>query len=93
MEGITTLFVFGHVSSCLAMIKCDGTCFQFCANAAINPQFLVREGFNSHSGYNISYILPYKLAHRVSVYVNIIVCGYPEHIPVHVIEAILKRGI
>jgi hypothetical protein len=69
-EGITILFVFGHVSSRLAMIKCGGMCFQLCSNAAINPLVLFREGFNSHSGYNISYTRPYILAHRVSVYVE-----------------------
>jgi hypothetical protein len=60
-EGITTLCVFGHVSSHLAMIKCGSFAFQFCTNAAINPQLLVREGFNSHYRYNIYNALPNKL--------------------------------
>ena len=60
-EGITTLFVFGHVSSRLAMIKSGGSRFQFCADAAINPQFQGREGFYSHSGDNISDALDNKL--------------------------------
>ena len=71
-EGIATLFVFGHVSSRLAMIKCGGSRFQFCANAIINPRFLVRKGFNSHSGYDISDALANKLAHQVSVYIHVI---------------------
>ena len=50
-EGIARLFVFGHVSGRLAMIKSGGSRFKFCVNAAINPLFLVREGFNCHSGY------------------------------------------
>ena len=66
-EAITTLFVFSHVFSRSAMIKYSGTCFQFCTNTAINPRFLVREGFNSHSGNNISYTLPDNLSHRVSI--------------------------
>ena len=72
-EGITTLFLFGHVSSHLAMSKCGASHFQFCANAAVNPLFLVRKGFNSHSGYNISIALPNKLTHRVRLYVDVIV--------------------
>ena len=59
-EGITTLFVFSHVSSRLAMIKSGGSRFQFCGNAAVNSPLLVREGFNSHSGYNISNAFPNK---------------------------------
>ena len=50
LEGIATLFVFGHVSSRLAPIKSSCLRFQFCANAAINPRFLVGEGFNSRCG-------------------------------------------
>jgi hypothetical protein len=38
-EGIATLFVFGHIPSHLSMVKCSGSCFQCCANAAIYPQF------------------------------------------------------
>ena len=53
-EGIATLFVVGHVCGRLAMIKSSGSCFQLCANAAINPWFLLRECFNSHRGYNIT---------------------------------------
>jgi hypothetical protein len=70
VEGIAALFVFGRVSDKLAMIKSGGSCFQFHANAAINPWFLVREGFNGHRGYDISNALANKLAHRVSVYIN-----------------------
>jgi hypothetical protein len=66
-EGIATLFVFYHVSSYLALIKSGGWCFQFCMNAAINSRFLVREGFNSHCGYNVTDALANKLAHRVSI--------------------------
>ena len=72
-EGIAELFVFGHVSSRLAMIKCGGSRFQFCANAVINLRFLFRKGFNCHSGYDISDALANKLAHQVSVYINVIV--------------------
>ena len=72
-EGIAALFVFGHVSGRLAMIKSSGSRFQFCVNAAINPWFLVRKGFNTHSGQDISYALANKLTHRVSVYINVIV--------------------
>jgi hypothetical protein len=92
-EGIATLFVFGHVSGRLPLIKSSGSLFQFCANAAINPQFLVGEGFNRLRGYNITDALANKLAHRISVDINVVLQCYPEHIPVHVIEAILKRGI
>ena len=84
-EGIATLFVFGHVSGHFAMIKSSGLGFQFCANAAINLLFLVREGFNSH---NITDALANKLAHQQCCCLRL-----PEHIPVHVIEAILKNGI
>ena len=35
--GITTLFVFGHIPSHLAMVKCGGSRFQFFANDAIYP--------------------------------------------------------
>ena len=90
-EGITTLFVFCHIPSHDAMVKCN--CFQFCVNSAIYPRFLVRVGLNSHSGYHISYTLPDKLSLRISVFVYVVLGGYPEHIPVHVIKAILKRGI
>ena len=61
-EGIATLFVFGHVSGSLVMIKSRGLRFQFCANAAINPRFLVRRCFNSHSGYDILDALANKFA-------------------------------
>ena len=67
------LFVFGCVSGCLAMIKSDDLHFQLCAKAAITPWFLVKEGFNGHRGYDISDALANKLAHRVSVYINVIV--------------------
>jgi hypothetical protein len=72
-EGIATLFVFSHVSGRLAMIKSSGSHFQFCGNAAINPRFLVGEGFNSHRGYNITDALPNELAHQISVYTNVVV--------------------
>jgi hypothetical protein len=68
-EGIITLFVFNH------------TLFVFNHNAAIYPRLLVWVGFNSHSGNNIPYTFPDELSHRVRVYVNVIVRGYPEHIP------------
>ena len=87
-EGIATLFVFDHVSGRLAMIKSSGLRFQFCANAAINSQYLVGEGFNSHRGYNITDALSNKLTHRISVYINIILRGYREHI-----KTILKSRI
>ena len=54
--------------------------------------FLIWVGFNSHSGYNISYTLPDELSHRIHVFVNVILRGYPEHIPVCVIKTVLKRG-
>ena len=92
-EGIATLFVFGHVSCHLARIKSSASRFQFCANAALNQRFLVGEGFNICRGYNIPDALANKLAHRISVYINVVVRRYPEYIPVHVIEAILKHGI
>jgi hypothetical protein len=92
-EGIAALFVFGPVYGGLAMTKSGGLRFQFCANAAINPRFLVREGFNGHRGCDISDALANKLSHQVSVYINVSVLGYPEHIPVNVMEAILKHGI
>ena len=68
-EGITTLLVFGYIPSHLDMVKCDGSRFQFYANAAIYARFLVRVGFNSHSGYNICYTLPDKLSHHIRVFV------------------------
>ena len=92
-EGIATLFLVGHVSGRLAMIKSNGSRFQFCVNAVINPRFLVGGGFISRRGYNITDALANKLAHRISVYINVVVRRYLEHIPVHVIDAILKRGI
>ena len=42
-EGIATLFVVGHVSGHLALVKSSGSRFQFRANAAINQRFLVWE--------------------------------------------------
>ena len=53
-EGIATLFVFGHVSGHLALIKSNGLRFQFRANAVINPRFLVWECFNSCCGYDFA---------------------------------------
>ena len=41
VDGITTLFVFSHIPSQLAMVKYSGSRFQFCANADIYPLFLV----------------------------------------------------
>ena len=75
------------------MVKCDGSHFQFCVNAAIDPQFLVRVDFYSHSGPNISCTVLDNLSHRNSLFVNIILGGYPKHIPVCVIKTILKCGI
>jgi hypothetical protein len=92
MEGITTLFVFNHIPSHLAMVKCSASRFQFSANAAIYLWFLVLVGFNSHSGNDIPYTLPDELSHCVIVYINDIIQGYTEHIPVHVIKTILKHG-
>ena len=66
-EGIATLFVFGHVSGHLALIKSNGLRFQFCANAAINPRFL-GECFNRRCGYNITDALANKLGLRISVF-------------------------
>ena len=43
-EGMIALFVCCHVPSHLAMVKCGGSGFQFCENAAIYPRFLVRVG-------------------------------------------------
>jgi hypothetical protein len=74
------------------MVKCGCSGFQFCANAAIHPRFLVWVGFNSHSGNNIAYTLPDELSHRVRVYIKVILRGYPEHIPVRLIKTILKHG-
>ena len=62
-EEIATLFVFGHVPGRLALIKSSGSRFQFFTNAAINPRFLVGEGLNCRSGYNITDALANKLAH------------------------------
>jgi hypothetical protein len=64
-------------SSRLAIFKCGGLLFHFCANAAIYPQFWVWVGFNSYCGHNISYSFPVKLSHRIHVFVNIILPGYP----------------
>jgi hypothetical protein len=71
-EGITTLFAFFHIPSLLALVKYGGLCFPLCANSHIYPWFLVVEGFNSHSGYNISYELPDKLIHHIGICVDII---------------------
>ena len=57
-EGINYIVVFGHIPGHPSMVKCGGSHFQIYANAAIFPRFLVRVGFNSHSGYNISNALP-----------------------------------
>ena len=58
-----------------------------------SKRFLVGEGFNSRCWYNMADALANKLSHRISVYINVVVRCYPEHIPVHVIKAILKLGI
>ena len=79
--GIGTLFVFGHVSGHLALIKSNGSRFQFCANAAINPQFLVGECFNRRCEYNITDALANKLAHQISVFIYVIVQRYLEQYP------------
>ena len=65
--GKATLFVFCHVFGSVAMIKSIGSLVQFCVNAAVNPRFLVGEGFNSPFGYNITDALANKLA-RESAY-------------------------
>ena len=85
-DGITTFFIFNHIPSHLAVVKCGRTHFQFCAYAAIYP----RLGCYSHSGNNIPYTLPDELSHRVRVNVNVILWGYPEHIPVCLIKTTLK---
>ena len=72
-EGKATLFVFGHVSGHFALVKSSGSRFQFCTNAAINPWFLVWECFNSCCGYDIVDALANELAHRISVFVNVVV--------------------
>ena len=77
----------------LALIKSSGSRFQFHASAAINPRFLVWECFNRRCGYDIAYALANKPAHRISVFIYVVVRRNEEHIPVHVIKAILKRGI
>ena len=92
-EGIDTLFVFSHVSGHLALVKSSGSLFQFPANAAIDPLFLVWECFNSCCGYDIADALSNELAQRISVFVNVVVECNAEHIPIHVIEVVLKRGI
>ena len=71
--GIATLIVFSHVSGHLALIKSSGLRFQFCVNAAINPQFLVGECFNRRCGYDIADALANKPAHRISVFINVVV--------------------
>ena len=40
--------MFCHITSRLAMVKCGGSRFQFCANATIYPRFLVRVDFSHH---------------------------------------------
>jgi hypothetical protein len=92
-EGIVTLYVFGHVSGHLALVKSSSSRFQFRANAALNPQFLVWECFNRCYGYSIADALSNELAHQISVFLNVVVGRNAEHIPIHVIEAVLKRGI
>ena len=72
-EGIATQFVFGHVSGHLAMVKSSGSRFQFRANAATNPWLLVGECFNTCCGYDVANALANKLAHRISVFVNVVV--------------------
>jgi hypothetical protein len=49
-EGITTLFVLYHIPSHRAIVKCSGSRFHFCANAAIYLWFLDRIGFNHTVG-------------------------------------------
>ena len=62
-EGIATLFVLGHVSGHLALVKSSGSRFQFHANAAINPRFLFWECINSCCGYVIANELANELTH------------------------------
>ena len=72
-EGIATLFVFDHVSGYLALVKSSGSQFQFRANAAINPRFLVWQCFNRCCVYDVADALANKLAHRISVFINVVV--------------------
>ena len=53
---------------------------------AINPRLLVGEGFNTHYGYNITGALANKLAHRISVYINVeqtLAQTFPVLVPVY----------
>jgi hypothetical protein len=77
----------------LPWLKSSGSGFQFHANAAINPRFLVWELFSRCYGYDIVNALSNEPAHRISIFVNVVVGRNAEHIPIHVIEAVLKRGI
>ena len=70
-EGIAALFIFGHITRHLALIKSSGSRFQFHANAAINPRFLVWECFYRCYGNDIFDARSNELAHRISVFVNI----------------------
>jgi hypothetical protein len=77
-------FLLKYIPSHLAMVKSGGLRFQFCQNAAIDG-FWYGLVFNSHSGNNIPYTLSDEL------YVNVFLRVYLDHIPVHVIETILKH--
>jgi hypothetical protein len=76
-EGIATLFVFGHVSGHLALVKSSGSHFQCCANAAIDPRFLVWECLIVAVGTTSQMHL---------LFVNVVVRLNAEHIPIHVID-------
>ena len=69
-EDITGLFVFNHIPSPLALVKCSVLHSQFSAKDAyvfVFVLFLFWIGFNRHVGYNIPYIPPDDLSHCVSI--------------------------
>jgi F420-0:gamma-glutamyl ligase len=72
----------------LPWLKAVVRAFSFTQIAAINRQFLVWECCNRCYGNDIVNALSNELAHRISVFVNVVVGSNAEHIPVHVIEAI-----
>jgi hypothetical protein len=94
VEGIATLFVFGHASGCLALVlKAVVRTFSFARMLPSIHGFWLGKVLNSCCGYNITDAFANKLAHQISVFINVIVRRYAEHIPVHVIKAVLKLGI
>jgi hypothetical protein len=81
-EGIAILFVFGHVSGNLALVKSSGSRFQVHLNAAINPRFLVWECFNLAMGTTSSmHVVMNSLTE--SAYSSMLLLE-EVHIPVHV---------